>query len=94
MCCSHARAGSLYHVEKESSLPVICLLHRRPLKVLNDSKLILNDQEGSKKLICNLFGIIKKSPMPQTINWEINYIFQHDTDSRLAALDHPMQIFE
>ena len=47
----------------------LSLLHMRPLKVLNDSKLILNDQEGQKKpLIYNLFGIMKKSSIPQTIN--------------------------
>ena len=31
---------------KESSMLVICLRNRVPLKVRNESKLILNDQEG------------------------------------------------
>ena len=33
----------MFRAEKKSSLQIICLGNRRPLKVLNDTKLILND---------------------------------------------------
>ena len=48
----NSRAGSTYHASKKSSLPVIGWWNRRPLKVRNDSKLIL-DSQGS---ISDLFS--------------------------------------
>ena len=40
----------MFRAEKKSSLQIICLGNRRPLKVLNDTNLILNDPHRMKSI--------------------------------------------
>ena len=63
--------------QKKGALPVSCLCYRGPLMLLNNTKLILNDQRNHLVyLIQNKFGIIQnlqKSPVSQTRSWRSTF---------------------
>ena len=69
--CAHPNLEPFQNtmLPKKGSRSVIGLWNTGPLNVVNDIKLILNDQEGVTHFHLELIKTFKRSPILQTSNW-------------------------